>query len=340
MGRTKAAWVLGAALALVSSRATATENKGDTGGKGGLGPVTSETTTNPADSTVPIQRTIDSTNKKQEQEKPWEVGVNFEDHRMFIQDDGAGVNKVFNSFAIFGTYRLTEHDSVGIQEFFLEDFIADPGETGVRAADVAVTYSHSIALPRDFLFSAMGSLSAPTSLTSQKQGLITAPHLTLGLNKRIGKYINVSAHVSGGVFIARYASQEGGGANPLASVSGGLNAEVTMPFHEPLSFGISVTDVYAWFYEVQSSNPSIISNGVVNDGTYPNNQPVQQQYGGWIYGRYNLPALAGIKSDLEVTVGDGNPSLSYNSYLHSGIGYMYLGYRLTGEVYAALTVRY
>ena len=208
-----------------------------------------------------------------------------------------------------------------------------------QGSDPALTYTHSVSLPRDFVFAATGSLSAPVSLTSQKAGLITAPHLSLSLSKRIGRYVNVSAHISGGVFITRYAEQEGGGTNPLADVAGGLSTEVIMPFHEPLSFGFTINDRYGWFYNVQSSDQSVVAPGVVADATYPN-QPVSQQYGGEIWGRYTLPTLAGAKSDFQISVADGDPSLGYNSYLHQGVGYMYLYYRLTGEVYGALTIRY
>jgi hypothetical protein len=339
MRRTTAAWVLGAALALLSGRAAATENKGDTGGKGGLGPqapVENTTTGSDTSTVVPIQREV-SSSKKTEQEKPWEIGATFETHRMFVQDDGAGSNKVFNTFAAYALYHLTEHDTFGIQEFVNEGFYADPGEPGTQAADPAVTYAHSVPLPRDFLFSARLSLSAPMSLQSQKAGLITAPHLGFGLNKKLGRYVNISANVTGGVFITRYAEQEGGGTNPLGSVSGGLSAEVMMPFHEPLSFGVTVNDIYAWYYNVQSSVPP--EYGVVADATYPN-QPTFQQYGGEIWGRYTLPTLAGAKGDISVSVADGDPGLGYNSYLHDGIGYTYLAYRLTGEVYAAITLRY
>jgi hypothetical protein len=338
---TTAAWALGAAFAFVSGTAIAAETKGDTGSKGGLGPEATapkEVSPTGPDTTVPIQRNVD-TSKKSEQTKAWELGATFETHRMFVQDDGSGANKVFNTWAIYGLYRLTDHDTLGVQEFFTENFLVDPGETGVQAQDVALTYTHSVPLPRDFLFTVTGSLSAPTSLGSQKAGLLTAPHLSFGLNKKLGRYVNVSAHLSGGVFITRYAEQEGGGANPLGNIAGGLSAEVIMPFHEPLSFGATVTDSYAWFYPVQSSDSSVVANGVEGDGTYIN-QPIFQQYGAWLYGRYTLPSLAGAKSDFEVDVGDGDPSLGYNNYLHDGIGYTYLYSRLTGEVYAALTVRY
>jgi hypothetical protein len=119
----------------------------------------------------------------------------------------------------------------------------------------------------------------------------------------------------------------------------GLSAEVVMPFHEPLSFGISGSLVYLWVYQVQSGDPSIVSNGVVADATYPN-QPVQQEYAAEIYGRYTLPTLAGLKSDITVSVCDGDPTASYNSYLHDGIGYTYLFSRLSGETYASFTLRY
>ena len=92
MLRTKAAWVLGAALALVSSRATATDTKGDTGGKGGTGPgstpaLNEGATPDTGQHSAGFAANGDLATKKAEAEKPWELGASFETHRMFVQDD-------------------------------------------------------------------------------------------------------------------------------------------------------------------------------------------------------------------------------------------------------------
>jgi hypothetical protein len=344
MRRTKAGSILavgaGAALLLVSSLASATDNKGDTGGKGGLGPQTSapDTTSNVDETAVlPITRSVDrANNNRQEQEKPWEVGAVFETHRAFLQDDLASGNLVYNVYSAYIRYRITDNDSIGIRESVQEDFIADPGEPGARADDVAITYTRSVPLPRHFLFSVTGSLSAPTSLSSQKAGLITAPRLALSLDKRFGRYIDVSAHVVGGVFIDRYAEAEGGESpNLLGTLTLGVGAEVVMPFHEPLSFGISATTSYIWSYDVQGAT----SNGTTQDAQYPN-QPVQQTYGGEIYARYVLPTLAGLKSDIQIAIADGDPGIGGTNYLHDGVGYTYLYNPQNAGMYAALAVRY
>ncbi len=343
MRRTKAGSLLGgglgAALLLLAGRASAVENKGDTGGKGGLGPQTTpaDNAASTPDTTLPIQRNLDRTNIRTEQQKPWEVGAVFETHRAFLQDNLASGNLVYNVYGAYIRYRITDNDSIGIRESFQENFVADQGETGFRTDDVAITYTRSVPLPRHFLFSVTGSLSAPTSLSSQKMGLITAPRLVLALDKRFGRYIDVSARVAGGAFIDRYAEAEGGAANPLASLSAGLSAEVVMPFHEPLSFGISASTTYTWLYSVQSGDGT--PYGVVQDGTYVN-QPVQQLYSGEIYGRYTLPTLAGVKSDITIAVADGDPGIGSTSYLHDGVGYTYLYNAQNAGVYGALSVRY
>ena len=141
------------------------------------------------------------------------------------------------------------------------------------------------------------------------------------------------------MFIDRFAEAEGGAANPLANLGFTLSAEVIMPFHEPLSIGASIQDAYVWFYQVQSSDSNVVSPGVVTDATYPN-QPVQQTYGGEVYARYTLPSLAGVKSDIQISLAQGDPDLGYTSYLHDGVGYMYIFFRQSSEVYASFSVRY
>jgi hypothetical protein len=112
-----------------------------------------------------------------------------------------------------------------------------------------------------------------------------------------------------------------------------------MPFHEPLIFGVDATTSYTWFYNVHSGDPSVISNGVAQDPQF-STQPIQQSYGGEIFARYTLPTLAGVKSDFQIALAQGDPELGYTSFLHDGIGYTYLFFRQTSEVYATLSVSY
>jgi hypothetical protein len=126
-----------------------------------------------------------------------------------------------------------------------------------------------------------------------------------------------------------------------------------MPFHEPLSIGISLYTAYTWYHQINSGiggSNAIAQNGsVVNagggttDATYPS-QPIQQTYGGEVYVRYIMPTVMGLKSDITVAYAMGDPLVGYSSVLHDGVGHAYIGptglNREYSEVYAALALRY
>jgi len=349
MMRTTAAFGFAAAVVLASTSAFAADTgKGDTGGKGGLGPGAPPTTETGVGDVVPLgngsQNPVanpDQTARKAEKQKPWEIGATFETHRLIRQDDleGVGANKVFNDFGVYASYSLSEHDRIGIRDYFYERFLADEGETGVRSDDVTATYTRTQKLPKDFSFAATLAINAPTSFESQKMGLITAPGLVLQIDKKIGRYIGLSARATTGFFIVKYREAEGGAQNPEFRLGFSLEAEVIMPFHEPLSIGMDATTSYIWFYNVASGDPSIVANGVVADNQF-SSQPISQSYGGEIFARYTLPTLAGVKSDFTLSLAQGDPALGYASVLHDGVGYTYLFFRQTSEVYASFTVRY
>jgi hypothetical protein len=320
--------------------------KGDTGGKGGNGPGSSAGAggalsggSNAGLSAGNASQNPDfAANNEVERKKKWEVGGTWETHRLIRQEDlNNASSKLFNVLGVYARYDITANDRIGIRDYFYERFMADQGETGLRTDDVTATYTRTQPLPKDFTFAGTFAISAPTSFSSQKMGLITAPALILQIDKKIGKYIGVSARTLGTAYITKYTAAEGGNANPKFRLGGTLEAEVAMPFHEALSFGADVTTGYYWYYNVQSSTPA--GTGAVGDATYPN-QPIQQTYGGEIFARYTLPQVIGIKSDITLAFAQGDPSLGYTSVLHDGVGHTYGFYRQSSEVYAALTLRY
>jgi hypothetical protein len=345
--RTRVAFGFGAALLLATSGAWATDTKGDIGGKGGNGPGAAPPDSNTTTDIVPLEQAERRQNpdlaKKTEESKSWDIGADFETHRLIRQDDldnqGSAANKVFNAFGLFADYRLSSHDIVTVRDFMTEQFIADQGQSGLSVGDVTFSYTHIQPLPRDFTLSATFAMSAPTSYASQKSSQIIDPTIVLGLNKRFGRYINLVARVSGGFLVDKYAEAEGGAANPLAHVGGTIGAQVVMPFHEPLLLGIDATTSYTWFYNVNSGDPGVIQPGAVQDSQF-SSQPIQQSYGGEIFARYTLPTLAGVKSDLQLALAQGDPTLGYTSFLHDGVGYTYLFFRSTSEVYATFSVSY
>jgi hypothetical protein len=319
--------------------------KGETGGKGGNGPsagpsgggggfgsgggLTSETRSQNADKS-PEDTAVT--------QKPWEVGGTWETHRLIRQEDlgGAGYNKLVNVLGAYARYDLTANDRIGLRDYFYERFVADAGETGLRSDDLTATYTRTQYLPEQFTFQGSLWLTAPTSFSSQKQGLITSPTVVLQLDKRLGRYVTVSARALGIAFISKYRVSEGGSANPKYRMGGTLEGEVAMPFHEALSLGADVATSYVWYYNVGDEQ----NRPTTQDVNFPN-QPIQQRWAAEIFARYTLPPLIGIKSDLTLAFANGDPSLGSASVLHDGVTQVLTGTaRQTLEVYAALSVRY
>ena len=332
--------VVGTALA-----AGGTTGKGETGNKGGKGP--GSNTTKPDDEVEPA---VDTPRKATataaspelvESAKPWEIGASAEFHRLIRQNDlqGAGAYKVLAAYSAYARYDLTKHDRISIREFLSEKFIADNGETGLRLGDLAFSYTRIIPLPDNFGLFITGSLTAPTSFNSRKSSLYTAPGLTINGEKRIG-YLTLSARASGGVFLVHYREAEGGSANPKYRLSFGLDADVQMPFHEPLSLGISGGTGYVWFYRVATAgSPNQDFYGNVGDVNFAN-QPVQQSYGAEVYARYTFPEVSGFKMDLTMAYAQGDPALGFTSVLHDGVSHTYLFVRENSSVYGVFGIRY
>jgi hypothetical protein len=345
--RVRWAMVLGltAASTLFATTALAaggTTGKGETGEKGGKGPAA--TSNNPEDEVDPneIDRkrksNVGATNPELvEVEKPWEVGASAEFHRLVRQSDIGGGYKNLAVYSAFVRYAVTPHDRFVVQEILTEKFVADEGETGLRLGDVNFTYTHSIPLPKDFGLAITGSVSTPTSLAAQKESLIVAPGLAINGSKGIG-LLTLSARASGSALIMHYREAEGGAANPKFTLSFALSADMQMPFHEPLSFGVSASTGYTWFYNVQFA-PSATQDfyGTVQDQNFAN-QPVLQAYGGEVYARYTFPDVSGFKMDFSLAY--GMLGGGFTSVLHDGVEHTYLFVRESAALSGVFGVRY
>src|SRR5262249_45407145 len=148
---------------------------------------------------------------------------------------GAGSNKLVNVLGAYVRYDLTANDRLTLRDYFYEHFTADSGETGLRSDDLTLSYTRTQPLPEQFTFSGTFALNAPTSFSSQLMTLITAPALIFQVDKKLGKYVGLSARTVGLAYIVRHSSADGGAANPKYRLGGTLEGEVTMPFHEALS---------------------------------------------------------------------------------------------------------
>jgi hypothetical protein len=223
-----------------------------------------------------------------------------------------------------------------------ERFLADPEESGWRADDPVLAYTRSIPLPAEVTLSATGSVSAPLSFYSYRSGMITAPRLSIGAERTWAEYIHTGARLFGSYYIQQYTSPVNGtGPNPRARAGAAVDVSGDLPFHKPLSAGLTLYTGYGWYYQPHGappSNPGEFQGGVP-DPQYPS-QPMTQSYGGTVYVKYEFPRLRGVGSDLQIAYGQGDPTLGYTSTLHDGMSHLYLFYRQTSEVFASLTVNY
>ncbi len=363
-----------------ASTAMATEGKGSTGGKGGLGPGgastgSSESSTGEgskdnagqsgANDQLSGNREIEEDVGVGETKKPkkWEVSGSFETHRLVRTDDlaggtlpapgdapgsGAADNKFLNAYSAAVKYDLTTKDRISVRAYMYQRFLADQGENGFRFDDMLIDYKHLFSLPQKFRLSAGVSATIPTSYDSQLSGLITGLRGSLSLDRTFGT-LDLTVRGSEEVYIERYDTYAGSGGaapNPLNRIAAVFDAEYHMPFHPPLSLGLSLYTAWTWYYNIGTGNlagagvnSSEAMNGIVQDPTFAN-QPIQQTYGGEVYLRYVLPSFTGVKSDISIAYAQGDPSIGYTSVLHDGVGHAYLGFRQTSEVYASLGVRY
>jgi hypothetical protein len=363
------AFGVGVAALLATSSAWASDSKGDTGGKGGLGPENSTQAGAAGTSETPLSEldtsnqqfggkstlNPDTTGGKKVEEKPWEVGATFETHRLIRQDynlEGLGALKVFNVLFAVARYSFTERDSVALSGGGYQYFLADSGETGFRASDLSLAYTHVFNLPEKFRLRTSVGATIPISFDSQLASNITSPSASVAISRKFGD-LALEARVVGRYFWDRYTSQNSIGASADASdpnsgagqpnveftAGGAISAEYDLPFYRPISLGIAATDSYTKPYMVGSAPADTTFYGATSNPT-TDGQPWQQNYGGEVFVRYVMPDLSGFKSDLTIALANGDPSLGYPSVLHDGIVHPYLLYYNSAEVYAALSARY
>ena len=314
------------------------------GEKGGAESGNVGTTSGTGAGSITSERDRDRVTGQPIKTKPWEVGASWEAHGLVTQNDleGLAPDKFYNYFYAYGRYDFLKYNRLTLRVGLYQRFLADPNESGVRMDDIYGAYTRIVPLPQQFRFSATASLIAPTSFISHKEGLITAPRLTLQLDKEVGKYVSFSLRTFGEADIQQYASFENGSTpNPVARMGVSLSGDVTMPFHTPLSMGAAIFTGYTWYYDAVAKAPCLTGyacgpNGPMVEGDPQfNHQPTQQSYGGELYARYTIPTVAGVKSDVKVALAEGDQSI-----LHDGVSHFYMFFRLSTQVYGALTLRY
>lgn len=289
--------------------------------------------------------------------KWFDIGGTWETHGLLWQNNtGAGNRKLFNFAYFYASLNFTKNDRLRIRGGFYQYLLADQAETGVRATDISLSYSHLFRLPADFNLRATVAATAPVSFYSQKASLITAPTGSISLTKYVGGGLSADLNVFGGGYIQKYTTaggysttaNSGGAPNPRAIFGGSIEADYAMPFLKSLVLGADGYVAWLWFWDV-GSDPTVngnaygygsgVSPGSVMDVNYMH-QPVQQLYGFEVFLRYSPPVFYGIHSDITVAIAEGDPTLGYVSRNIDGVAHFFDNYYSTFEMYGALSLRY
>lgn len=277
------------------------------------------------------------------QRKAWSVGASFETDRTLLQEDVGGRIKAFNTLSLYAAYNITKRAQVRATGGFIQRFIADQQETGIRTDDIGLRASYRFSLPWGMMLVPNVGNQFPTSFNSQQMSLIALPRAGLFLMKGLlDQNLTVSLTGGGGYYIVKYKEMEGREAvNPRSSVNVGLNVNFSMPFHPNLQIGGSVSTSWQWLYDPDHANDPVLQEQFKNRMVEPtadqyqgNGSAAQQGYGGEAYISYSLPSLEGVNSSFQISVSQGD------SVLREGATHLYWLSRRGGQASASLTVSY
>jgi len=287
----------------------------------------------------------------QEGTKIWSITAAMEFHTAFVQtepdDARSAPDKFYNYFYVRPQVYITPYDQLRADFGVYEHFLADPGESGLRLADISARYTRFIPLftgERDtspstppsqgVLLKIAVSATAPTSYTSQLHGLITVPRLRAYLERAFlddSLYLTVNGFAE--YYVERYRTSEGSGANALSRYAAQFTADYFFPFHPQLSVGLLLGSSWTYYYGVEGVNQT--PYGTVADPQF-SSQPPQQIYSAELDAEYAFNPFHGIKPSAALTYAVGD-----NTVLHDGVQHIYYGfYRRSTELYATLTARY
>jgi hypothetical protein len=287
----------------------------------------------------------------QEGSKIWSITAAAELHTALVQtepdDARSAPDKFYTFYYISPQVYITPYDQLRADFGMYEHFVADPGESGLRLADISARYTRFIPLftgdrtqspstppSKGVLLKLAVSATAPTSYTSKLHGLITVPRLRVYLERAfLDDSLFVTANAFGEYYVERYRTAAGGGSNALSRYAAQITADYFFPFHRQLSVGALLSSSWTYYYGVEGVNAG--SMGTVADTQFTS-QPVQQIYSAEVDAAYSLPAWKGLRTSAALTYAVGD-----NTVLHDGVQHIYYGfYRRSSELYATFTARY
>lgn len=348
--------VLAAALAFAAPALATTDTKEDASkGEHGAAPAATETS--------PTQQTTEAglaeatnldkslgTGAPLSLDNRFRFDVGWELHALAVQNNlvGNGAETVYNYFFADATYYITKNDRLLLYAGLYQFALADPGESGWRADDILLRYTHHFKLPWKVGLDLAGSAIAPTSFESYKMGLVTEPQIRALFERTFFKHITVDLRLSAAYYWQTYTTVQGGSSpNPIAQAGGVLSIEAELPWHPALALGVDMQTAYVTYYN-PAGQPGSISGVPGNQGasgpyygleTNPtfSSQPVQQIYGFDVYLRYDFPKFKRAKVSLELAYANGQP---YTAEQIDGVSNLFLFYPESSQFFSSVTVKY
>jgi hypothetical protein len=279
------------------------------------------------------------------------VGAAFETDRTLLQEDVGGTIKAFNTLSLNAGYSFTKADRVWATGGFIQRFISDYQETGMRADDVGIFYAHTFSLPAKLRLTATAGDALPTSYYSQLMGLIALPRASLRLGRSfLDDTLKVTVGGGGAYYIVKYKEALGqtstdyiaDGPNPQASTNVGFDVSYRMPFHRQLGISAGASTSWSWTYNPDhpANDPTLaaqFANAPVApsaDQYYAQYPPAQQRYAGSVEVSYDLPSIVGIGSTFSIALRQGD------GVLRDGATHLYWLSRRGGQLAAGLSANY
>lgn len=249
----------------------------------------------------------------------WQVQGLYELHFNVISDEHSA-NDWYSWYMLRGNFDITDNDQLSLRMDLLQQYIADPGESGLWFGDMRFYYSRSFTVPiPDYPIPAQASLylTAPTSRSSQQRSYITRPTASVTLAPSLGPL----TFITNGFFrysIASYAESEHG-ADPNNLFATGFWLQL---FYQPFDwFAPSVAWQSAWYLDYPT-----------REGT---TQPWLSDYYFEVALNFSIPMPEAAPSlDLSLAYAQGG------AVLEGGVFQMYFAKRDQTEIYFGLNLTY
>jgi hypothetical protein len=266
----------------------------------------------------------------------WRLGALYEFHHDTRPVDFPGAPRTDQALLLRAAVAFDGDDEIALSGLVRQEVVADSTESGLRAGDVCLSYSHRFRLPERFELTPALLVTFPVSYDAQFASNISAPGVLVTLARAAGDF-SVSLSAFARYYWDKYISSASlsglgdGNTNVKAMAGGWAAADYTMPFWRGLSVGVAILDVHSWFYD-----PGQPPSGTFAGGAVVQSPPVLENMGADAHVRV---ASTGGALRYSVTLGVGNTT-AWETRLGGGIPLSYLGYSDVPDVYLALAMSY